>query len=162
ALVLVNTFAHYLRDANYPWGTPREDLDQIVTEPAWLRSELLADAGDSPARFLTRCPQCKHGHALDVAAGYASAFYALSFNGMQGEWIRSQCGRELRTWKRVNSRRLTRSAQRVAPELPGRTAYADALGATTGAITYEAGRPSSCIDGSPGRARARPGDPRGG
>jgi class 3 adenylate cyclase/pimeloyl-ACP methyl ester carboxylesterase len=30
ALVLVNTFAHYLREDYYPWGFPREDLDRIM------------------------------------------------------------------------------------------------------------------------------------
>jgi class 3 adenylate cyclase len=30
ALVLVNTYAHYLREDDYPWGFPREDLDEQV------------------------------------------------------------------------------------------------------------------------------------
>jgi class 3 adenylate cyclase len=31
ALVLVNTFAHYVRETNYPWGVPAESLDRLVT-----------------------------------------------------------------------------------------------------------------------------------
>ena len=31
ALVLVNSFAHYLREDDYPWGLPRESLDRFVT-----------------------------------------------------------------------------------------------------------------------------------
>jgi class 3 adenylate cyclase/pimeloyl-ACP methyl ester carboxylesterase len=30
ALVLVNSCAHYLREDDYPWGFPREDLDRIM------------------------------------------------------------------------------------------------------------------------------------
>jgi class 3 adenylate cyclase len=30
ALVLVNSFAHYLREEDHPWGIPLEDLDQII------------------------------------------------------------------------------------------------------------------------------------
>jgi class 3 adenylate cyclase len=40
ALVLVNTFAHYLREDNYPWGFPREDLDErvAVVKEIWGRA----------------------------------------------------------------------------------------------------------------------------
>ena len=31
ALVLVNSFAHYVRDDDYPWGVPSESLDSLVT-----------------------------------------------------------------------------------------------------------------------------------
>jgi len=30
ALVLLNAWAHYVRESDYPWGIPREDLDRIV------------------------------------------------------------------------------------------------------------------------------------
>jgi class 3 adenylate cyclase/pimeloyl-ACP methyl ester carboxylesterase len=32
ALVLVNTYAHYVREDDYPWGHPREDLDRVTDE----------------------------------------------------------------------------------------------------------------------------------
>jgi class 3 adenylate cyclase/pimeloyl-ACP methyl ester carboxylesterase len=37
ALVLFNSFAHYVREDDYPWGIPREDLDQLVAavKDAW-------------------------------------------------------------------------------------------------------------------------------
>lgn len=31
ALILVDTFAHYLREDDYPWGVPRDALDRITT-----------------------------------------------------------------------------------------------------------------------------------
>jgi pimeloyl-ACP methyl ester carboxylesterase len=31
ALVLVNTFAHYVREDDYPWGVPPEILDQVAS-----------------------------------------------------------------------------------------------------------------------------------
>jgi class 3 adenylate cyclase len=31
ALVLVNSFAHYVQEDDYPWGVPSEDLDRIVS-----------------------------------------------------------------------------------------------------------------------------------
>jgi class 3 adenylate cyclase len=31
ALVLVNTFAHYVQEDNYPWGVPAQSLDRLVT-----------------------------------------------------------------------------------------------------------------------------------
>jgi class 3 adenylate cyclase len=39
ALVLVNTYAHYLIEDDYPWGFPREDLDRTV-----IRERLLDPA----------------------------------------------------------------------------------------------------------------------
>ena len=27
ALVLINSYAHYVREDDYPWGIPRQDLD---------------------------------------------------------------------------------------------------------------------------------------
>jgi class 3 adenylate cyclase len=40
ALVLVNTFAHYLWEDNYPWGVPREELDEraAVVKEIWGRA----------------------------------------------------------------------------------------------------------------------------
>ena len=32
ALVLYNTYAHYLRDAGYPWGRPADSLDRFVAD----------------------------------------------------------------------------------------------------------------------------------
>src|SRR5262249_24912489 len=32
ALVLINTFAHYVREGDYRWGVPREDVDRRVAE----------------------------------------------------------------------------------------------------------------------------------
>jgi class 3 adenylate cyclase/pimeloyl-ACP methyl ester carboxylesterase len=34
ALVLLNSYAHYVREDDYPWGIPREDLDRVM---AWFR-----------------------------------------------------------------------------------------------------------------------------
>jgi class 3 adenylate cyclase len=31
ALVLINSFAHYVREDDYPWGVPSESLDRLVT-----------------------------------------------------------------------------------------------------------------------------------
>jgi class 3 adenylate cyclase len=31
ALVLINSYAHYVREDDYPWGIPRDDLDRVVT-----------------------------------------------------------------------------------------------------------------------------------
>jgi class 3 adenylate cyclase/pimeloyl-ACP methyl ester carboxylesterase len=36
ALVLVNTYAHYLIEDDYPWGFPREDLDRTVIRESLL------------------------------------------------------------------------------------------------------------------------------
>jgi class 3 adenylate cyclase len=41
ALVLVNTYAHYLIEPDYPWGIPRQNLDRFVTV---LREQLLDPA----------------------------------------------------------------------------------------------------------------------
>ena len=30
ALILVNSYAHYVREADYPWGLPRESIDRVV------------------------------------------------------------------------------------------------------------------------------------
>jgi class 3 adenylate cyclase len=30
ALILVNSYAHYLREVDYPWGLPRESVDRVV------------------------------------------------------------------------------------------------------------------------------------
>jgi class 3 adenylate cyclase len=37
ALILINGFAHYVREDNYPWGVPPDRLDQLVavTKEAW-------------------------------------------------------------------------------------------------------------------------------
>jgi class 3 adenylate cyclase len=37
ALILINTFAHYVRQDDYPWGYPPEQLDDVVTflESSW-------------------------------------------------------------------------------------------------------------------------------
>jgi pimeloyl-ACP methyl ester carboxylesterase len=49
ALVLVNSFAHYVREDDYPWGFPRQSLDTImaVTKERWGRSEALEFAAPS-------------------------------------------------------------------------------------------------------------------
>jgi class 3 adenylate cyclase len=44
ALVLVNTFAHYVREADYPWGIPSDSLDQMAGSyrETWGTAPMLA------------------------------------------------------------------------------------------------------------------------
>ena len=56
ALVLVNSCAHYVREDDYPWGTPRELVDRLTDSIAahWGRSapvELLAPSRVTDERF---------------------------------------------------------------------------------------------------------------
>jgi class 3 adenylate cyclase/pimeloyl-ACP methyl ester carboxylesterase len=43
ALVLLNSFAHYVREDDYPWGYPRQSLDRVVIAVAegWGTAEVL-------------------------------------------------------------------------------------------------------------------------
>ena len=89
-----------------------------VTFPAGWTEEFPAELGDHPARFVCRCPACKAGLAAEVAGPYASAFYTLSYNGVRGQWLRCQCGRAVRVWKRVNGRP---SPRKCSPRCTGAT-----------------------------------------
>jgi class 3 adenylate cyclase len=56
ALVLVNSYAHYVREDDYPWGIPREDLDRFVAyrKETWGTGafvELFAPSRISDERF---------------------------------------------------------------------------------------------------------------
>jgi pimeloyl-ACP methyl ester carboxylesterase len=56
ALVLVNSFAHYVREDDYPWGVRREDLDRSVAgvRDAWGTAaglEVLAPSRIADERF---------------------------------------------------------------------------------------------------------------
>jgi class 3 adenylate cyclase len=56
ALVLVNSFAHYVRDDDYPWGLPRASLDRLVAASQEGRDtgvalELLAPSRSTDERF---------------------------------------------------------------------------------------------------------------
>jgi class 3 adenylate cyclase len=56
ALILINSFAHYVREDDYPWGIPREDLDGRVAEmkERWGTApnlEFLAPSRASDERF---------------------------------------------------------------------------------------------------------------
>jgi class 3 adenylate cyclase/pimeloyl-ACP methyl ester carboxylesterase len=56
ALVLVNSCAHYLREDDYPWGFPREDLDRIMAaiKETWGTAaglEVLAPSRVADERF---------------------------------------------------------------------------------------------------------------
>jgi class 3 adenylate cyclase len=56
ALVLVNSYAHYVREDDYPWGLPRASLDQLVAAVAEGRDtgavlELLAPSRVADERF---------------------------------------------------------------------------------------------------------------
>jgi class 3 adenylate cyclase/pimeloyl-ACP methyl ester carboxylesterase len=56
ALVLVSTYAHYLREGDYPWGIPREDLDRFVAyrKETWGTGafvELMAPSKIADGRF---------------------------------------------------------------------------------------------------------------
>ena len=55
-LVLVNSFAHYVREDDYPWGFPREDLDRIMAaiKETWGTAaglEVLAPSRVADERF---------------------------------------------------------------------------------------------------------------
>jgi class 3 adenylate cyclase len=51
ALVLIDTFAHYVREDDYPWGFPRERLDDVTAflERSWSTEAALEIAGPSRA-----------------------------------------------------------------------------------------------------------------
>jgi class 3 adenylate cyclase len=56
ALVLVNSYAHYVREADYPWGVPRASLDRLVAATQKSRDsgaamELLAPSRSADERF---------------------------------------------------------------------------------------------------------------
>jgi class 3 adenylate cyclase len=56
ALVLINSYAHYVRDDDYPWGIPPESVDRFVAavKERWGRSEaleFLAPSRVSDGRF---------------------------------------------------------------------------------------------------------------
>jgi class 3 adenylate cyclase/pimeloyl-ACP methyl ester carboxylesterase len=56
ALVLVNSYVHYVREDDYPWGVPRESLDRVVliTKEGWGTAaaiELLAPSRVADERF---------------------------------------------------------------------------------------------------------------
>ena len=57
ALVLVNSYAHYVREDDYPWGVPPESLDRFLaaTKQAWATGsglvEVLAPSRIPDARF---------------------------------------------------------------------------------------------------------------
>jgi pimeloyl-ACP methyl ester carboxylesterase len=56
ALVLVNTYAHYVQEDDYPWGFPREDLDRRVSaiKEMWATApslELIAPSRVADERF---------------------------------------------------------------------------------------------------------------
>jgi class 3 adenylate cyclase len=58
ALVLVNSFAYYLREDDYPWGLPRESLDRLVTaiKRSWGTAsvaEIIAPSRMADEHFLT-------------------------------------------------------------------------------------------------------------
>jgi class 3 adenylate cyclase/pimeloyl-ACP methyl ester carboxylesterase len=58
ALVLVNTYAHYVREHDYPWGVPPESLDRVVAafRGTWGTSalvELIAPSRIADERFRT-------------------------------------------------------------------------------------------------------------
>ena len=55
-LVLVNSYAHYVREDDYPWGVPAERLDRIVAviKERWGRAaplEVLAPSRLGDERF---------------------------------------------------------------------------------------------------------------
>jgi class 3 adenylate cyclase len=59
ALVIVNSFAHYVQEDDYPWGIPREDLEgrMAVIKDNWATSaasELLAPSRVDDERFRAR------------------------------------------------------------------------------------------------------------
>jgi class 3 adenylate cyclase len=56
ALVLVNSWAHYVREDDYPWGIPPERLDQleVTLKETWATNavlEIIAPSRTSDARF---------------------------------------------------------------------------------------------------------------
>jgi class 3 adenylate cyclase/pimeloyl-ACP methyl ester carboxylesterase len=58
ALLLVNSFAYYLREDDYPWGLPRESLDRLVTaiKRSWGTAsvaEIMAPSRMADEHFLT-------------------------------------------------------------------------------------------------------------
>jgi class 3 adenylate cyclase len=56
ALVLVNSYAHYVQEDDYPWGIPRASLDRVAAASPGLRDtgaalELLAPSRSTDERF---------------------------------------------------------------------------------------------------------------
>jgi class 3 adenylate cyclase/pimeloyl-ACP methyl ester carboxylesterase len=50
ALVLVNSFAHYVREHDYPWGLPSESLDRLVAATKEIYGTATAVEGLAPSR----------------------------------------------------------------------------------------------------------------
>lgn len=89
---------------------PQQGAKHIT--PGWL--EDYPEPGPEPARFLTKCKGCGTAHAIEVKPSHASSFFTDSFNGQRKykphefhrtgptEWIKCQCGKTLRDWKKVS------------------------------------------------------------
>jgi class 3 adenylate cyclase len=54
ALVLINSYAHFVREDDYPWGFDRQDLDRRVAaiRESWGKDESLSERGLMPLEIL--------------------------------------------------------------------------------------------------------------
>jgi class 3 adenylate cyclase/pimeloyl-ACP methyl ester carboxylesterase len=79
AIVLIDGFAHYVREEDYPWGMPRESLDRAVAylEEAWATAvdlDITAPSRMADERFRTWWG--RHRRAGVGPNAYAAAFRA--------------------------------------------------------------------------------------
>jgi class 3 adenylate cyclase len=82
ALVLLNSFAHYVRGHDYPWGVPREDLDQFFAaeKQEWRTTtspDVLARAGIAERFWPWYSRSVRVGLGPDVAADFVRAIWEL-------------------------------------------------------------------------------------
>jgi class 3 adenylate cyclase/pimeloyl-ACP methyl ester carboxylesterase len=81
ALVLVNSYAHYVQEADYPWGYPREDLDRRVAavKEMWATGpslELIAPSRVADERFRSwYARSARFGGGPDQVADLTRALY---------------------------------------------------------------------------------------
>jgi class 3 adenylate cyclase len=82
ALVLVNSFAHYVQEDDYPWGVPPEDLDRFFAEEKaeWRTTtapDVLARAGIAERSRPWYSRSVRVGLGPDVAADFVRAIWEL-------------------------------------------------------------------------------------
>jgi pimeloyl-ACP methyl ester carboxylesterase len=81
ALVLVNSYAHYVREDDYPWGVPAETLDRLVaaTKESWGTTatlEMVAPSRVADQRFRAwNARSARFGVGPDLAADVIRASY---------------------------------------------------------------------------------------
>jgi class 3 adenylate cyclase len=78
ALILIDAFAHYVREDDYPWGVPRDVMERFAeeTESTWGQSGLMEsvapsfdDGDETQQAWLARCQRLGLGPA-EAAAGF--------------------------------------------------------------------------------------------